>query len=197
MELTIKKLAMLNKCVMCVFGLISGLFSTYATADTFVEAGLMAGQRQIDVFRKRAPQIEDDANFVGAFVGAYRTVSLLPNGQPKAAWGGVIEVLKPLNRESSLPGNGQVLGFRPVNYLQYWGNNISTEFYFGAAQYRWIKSASGYYLGANARFALGETSRFAIMVDYKYFQDLIHDGGPGGDQVIDGPSVGLGLIYRL
>lgn len=193
MELTMKK----YKLVTCIFGLMSSLFASCIAADTFFEVGVIAGQRQIDVFRKRAPQIEDDAHYAGAIVGAYRTVSLLPNGQPKAAWGGVIEVLNPLNRESNLPGNGQILGFRPVNYLRYWGKSVSTEFYFGAAQYRWIKHASGYYLGANARFALGETSRFAIMADYKYFQDLIHDGGPGGDQVIDGPSVGLGLIYRF
>ena len=157
----------------------------------------MAGQRQIDVFRKRAPQIEDDANFAALFVGVYRTVNLLPSGQPKSAFGGVIEVLKPLSRNADLPGNGGILGFRPVNYLRYWGQNLSTEFYFGAAQYRWLKQASGYYLGANVRFTLNESSRFAVVADYKYFQDLIHDGGPGGDQVIDGPSVSLGLIYRF
>ncbi len=187
-----KKITRLLLQVLCC-----SVLAASAVADTFFELTLTGGQRQADIFRKAAPQVEDDANFIAGSVAAYRTLSTLGNGQVKSAWGGVVEIIKPLNRDDELPGNGQILGLRPVNYLRYWGANVSTEFYFGAAQYRWIKHAMGYYLGANARWALDDKGHFALMVDYKYFQDLIHDGGPGGDQVVDGPSLGLGLVYRF
>ncbi|HEY7771814.1 MAG TPA: hypothetical protein VIC26_01425 [Marinagarivorans sp.] len=174
------------------FALLLCGFSNISAADTFFEASISAGERQLDVFRKRAPQIEDDAIFIGVAVAAYRTLSA------KAAWGGVIETLQPIGRDKDIEnGDGTLLGFRPINYLYRWDNNLATELFFGAAQYDWIKKASGYYLGGNARYYFGERKRYAVALEYRYFQDLAHDGGPGGDQIVDGPGVGLLLYYRF
>ena len=159
-------------------------------AETFYEVSATGGQRQLDVFRKQAPQVEDDANFLGLAVAAYRKLN------EKSAWGGVIEIILPLDREVDV-GSGKIIGFRPVNYLRTWTDSFSSELYFGAAQYSWINNASGYYLGTNVRYSFAGARRYALALDYKYYQDLAHDGGPGGDQIVDGPSVGLSFFYRF
>ncbi len=159
-------------------------------AESFFEIAVAGGERQLDIFRKEAPDDVDDASYIGLSLAAYRKTG------EKSAWGGVIEVLKPIGRDSTV-GSGRVLGFRPVNYLLDWNQWLTTELFMGAAQYNWIKNASGYYFGTNVRIRFGHQERYAVGLDYKYFQDLAHDGGPGGDQIIDGPSVAIQLHYRF
>jgi hypothetical protein len=173
-----------------VFALLSLLVCYPVFAETFFEISASVGQRQLDIFRKLAPQVEDDANFMGLAIAAYRKTG------DKSAWGGVIETLQPLSRDIT-SGSGKIIGIRPVNYWYAWTDSFSTEIYFGAAQYSWLENASGYYWGSNIRYSLNNTQRYVIALDYKYFQDLAHDGGPGGDQIVDGPSLAMNFHYRF
>lgn len=158
--------------------------------ESFYEVSLSTGERQLDIFRKAAPDDVDDAAYVGASISAYRKVNEM------SAWGAVLEVMMPFGRDNEI-GSGRIVGLRPVNYLLQWNSNFATELFMGAAQYDWIKHATGYYLGANARIHFGDKQRYGLGFEYKYFQDLAHDGGPGGDQIIDGPALGLQLHYRF
>jgi hypothetical protein len=169
---------------------LSSISGAQAWGESFFELSLGAGERQLDIFRKGAPADADDASFLGLSIAAYRNTS------DRSAWGGVIEVLHPIGRENDI-GNGKILGFRPVNYLRRWSTWLSSELFMGAAQYGWIENATGYYLGGNARFHFGDSERYAVGIDYKYFQDLAHDGGPGGDQIVDGPALSANFYYRF
>ena len=159
-------------------------------SDSFFEVSIAGGERQLGIFRKSAAADTDDAAYLGLALAAYRKSS------DKTSWGGVIEILDPIGRDNTI-GSGRILGFRPVNYLVDWNQWLSMELFMGAAQYNWINNASGYYLGGNMRLRFGDHGRYALGVGYKYFQDLAHDGGPGGDQIIDGPALGVQLHYRF
>jgi hypothetical protein len=157
---------------------------------TEIEMAMTAGNQQIEVFRKHAPREFAHTSFVGASIGAYRALS------DKASLGAVIELTEPTGRDNTI-GSGRIIALRPVNYLYAWSPRVATEAYFGMAQYDWISKASGYYFGANARYSLSNNGQFSLLIDAKYYSDLAHDGGPGGDQIVGGASLGLGFLYRF
>ena len=171
-------------------GVLFAITPVQSWGDSFYEVSIAGGERQLDIFRKAASADVDDAAYIGLSLAAYR------KSGDNSAWGGVIEILSPIGRDNTI-GSGRILGFRPVNYLLDWNQWLSTELFMGAAQYNWIINASGYYLGGNVRYRFGGRGRYALGVDYKYFQDLAHDGGPGGDQIIDGPALSVQLHYRF
>lgn len=158
--------------------------------ETFFEASTSIGERQLDIFRKEADNDADDSKFIGFSLAAYRKIS------GRAALGGVIETMLPVNRDNDI-GSGKIIGVRPIDFLYSWNPKFDTEIFVGIAQYDWIKNATGLYFGCNARYRLGQSKKLAIALEYKYFQDLAHDSGPGGDQIVDGPSLGLNLSYRF
>ena len=157
---------------------------------TELEMAATAGSQSIEIFRKGAPREFAHTEFVGLSMGAYRAVS------DRVSWGAVAEFTAPVGRDNTI-GSGRILALRPVNFLYDWTHQVATEAYFGMAQYDWIDKASGYYFGANARYAIDGARRFTLLLDAKYYSDLAHDGGPGGDQIVGGPSFGLGFLYRI
>lgn len=149
--------------------------------------GLAYGERQLDIFRKELPQIEDDARYVGLEVGVYRAVNT------RWSVGAVGELLYPLSRDQA-PGTGRIIGFRPVNLVRQFGP-LRAEAFGGVAQYDWVKKASGYYLGLDVSMPI-KNSPFAVGFGYKYFQDLAHDAYDG-DHIVDGPAVAMKIDYKF
>ena len=162
--------------------------SVQTKAETFYELAAGGSKFALDITRKRGETFADDSQALNVSLGAYRRSSV------KSAWGGVIEFSKPIDRDD-LFGNGQILGFRPLNYLRQLNKHTSIEFYAGAAQYDWRKTANGYYFGTSARYTFSE-SNFAIGLDVKYYQDLAFDSAEG-DDIVDGYNTGLKVFYRF
>ncbi len=187
-----RKLGM-NKMRLISFIIIS-LCATNVAAESFFEVSAGPSRLALDIFRKRLENFADDSNAMNMSVGAYR------HSTDASAWGAVIDYTVPIGRESSLPGDGTILTFRPLNYLRYLGWNTSLELYAGAAQYEWRRTANGYVFGTSIRYEF-ESSNVSIGFDAKYFQDLAHDAtgenGDSEDNIVDGFNTGVRLFYRF
>ncbi|MDZ7923215.1 MAG: hypothetical protein U5M23_03980 [Marinagarivorans sp.] len=181
-KLKIIRMSIVSLAVLCFF--------PSPLQATELEMAATTGRQQIEVFRKGAPRELAHTEFVGVSMGAYRAVS------DRVSWGAVAELTEPVGRDNAI-GSGRILALRPVNFLYYWTPRAATEAYFGVARYDWINKASGYCFGANARYSMGDMGRFTLLLDAKYYSDLAHDGGPGGDQIVGGPSFGFGFLYRI
>ena len=179
-----------KKIALSVWGAIAFCLLPLSSQATDIEMVVISGYQQIEVFRKSAPREFAHTSFVGIAAGAYRAVG------ERTYWGAVIELTEPFSRDNSI-GSGRIIALRPINFMYAWSPRMATEAYFGMAQYDWIDKASGYYFGANARYRLGKNDRFSLLFDAKYYSDLAHDAGPGGDQVVSGASFGLGFLYRF
>ncbi len=160
-----------------------------AWCETFYELAVGASRYSLSITRKRGEDFKDESDALNISLGAYRSAS------EKSAWGAVIEYIRPVGREDELPGDGSILGFRPLNYLRYVGGNTNVELYAGAAQYEWRKTANGYYFGTSIRYEMLD-NRLGLGLDVKYYQDLAFDS-PEGDDIVDGFNPGLKLFYRF
>lgn len=182
-----------NKTLSIIF-LLTSLLATHATAESFFEVAVGPSRLALDIFRKRLENFADDSNAMNMSVAAYRHAS------DTSAWGAVIDYTVPIGRDSSLPGDGTMLTFRPLNYLRYVGWNTSVELYAGAAQYEWRRTANGYVFGTSIRYEF-ESSNLSVGFDAKYFQDLSHDAtgenGDSEDNIVDGFNTGVRLYYRF
>jgi len=165
------------------------ILSNVVMAEVNFEITAGAGRYALDVDRKFAPQIEDDSTVANFGFGVYKTSS------SDTSWGAVVEYSLPIGRDSDLPGNGRLIGFRPVNYLVSYSEKFSVEYYAGIGQFDWTKTANGYYFGFNLRYdVFGENS--GIMTDFKYYQDLAFDS-PEGDDIVDGFNSSLKFYYNF
>lgn len=164
------------------------IFSGSVGAETFYEISAGGSELALDITRKRGEDFADDGSALNLAIGAYRQSS------SKTAWGAVIELTSPIGREDDLPGNGRILGLRPLNFFWYVGNKLSIEAYAGAAQYEWRKTANGYYFGTSIRYEWRST--VGLGLDLKYYQDLAFDS-PEGDDIVDGFNTGVKLFYRF
>jgi len=173
----------------CLVALLFTQIAQYSWSETFYELSVGAGKHLLSVTRKRGEDVKDESQVINFSFGAYRSAS------EKSAWGGVIEYIMPVGREGGLPGGGEILAFRPLNYLRYIGTNASIELYAGAAQYEWSKTTNGYYFGTSIRYELLD-HRLGIGVDIKYYQDLAVDS-PEGDDIVDGFNPSVKLFHRF
>lgn len=171
-----------------VVSAVSTLWIGNVAADSFLEIGVGAGQYQLDGSEKTGIRFADDFTATEVSLGAYRVAG------KKSAWGAVIEYAEAGSRDIEF-GSGNIVGFRPVNYLYMWSDRLELEFFAGAAQYDGERTATGYYLGGNARFNIPKTS-LAASLGVKYFQDLNYDTG-AGDLIVDGPAFNAKLFYRF
>jgi len=174
-------------------------FSTDSLAETHYEFTIGGGVYALDVDQKFGDQIEDDSSVTSISFGVYRDSgseeSTDETLDEQSFWGAVIEYSMPLGRDDNLPGNGQMIAFRPVNYLMLLDESSSMEFYAGIAQFDWIKTANGYLFGFNYRYNLfGESS--GLMADFKYYQDLAYDS-PQGDDIVDGFQSSIKFYYQF
>ena len=143
----------------------------------------------LEVNQKFGTRIEDHSNASNFSFGVYRSST------EDTSWGAVLEYILPIGRDSDLPGNGQLLGFRPINYLIKYSKKSSVEYYAGVAQYDWRKTANGYYFGFDYRYNLFNDNS-GIMADFKYYRDLAFDSIEG-DDIVDGYSAGFKLYYNF
>lgn len=173
---------------------IAALLPLNVSADSFFEVSAGPSRYALDIFRKRLQNFADDSNAFNMSVAAYR------HSSDVSAWGAVIDYTVPIGRDSSLPGDGTMLTFRPLNYLRYIGWNTSLELYAGAAQYEWRRTANGYVFGTSIRYEF-ESSNVSVGFDAKYFQDLSHDAtnvdGDTEDNIVDGFNTGFRVYYRF
>lgn len=165
------------------------LLSASVSSESFFEIGAGGSRLALDIVSKRGETFADDTSAANFSIGAYR------QSTENSAWGGVIEYTVPTARDD-LPGNGEILGLRPINFLYYIGGSASIEFYGGAAQYHWRKTANGYYFGSNFRYEF-YGNRLGLGLDVKYYQDLAIDLPEVGDEIVDGFNTGLKLFYRF
>lgn len=185
--------------VLFFFTIILFCFSRDTLAEANYEFTIGAGVYALDVDQKFGEQIEDDSNAASFSFGVYRDSgaeeSTDDNLNNQSFWGAVIEYSVPLGRDDNLPGNGRMIGFRPVNYLMVFDESSSMEFYAGIAQFDWIKTANGYLFGFDYRYNLfGEGS--GLMADFKYYQDLAYDS-PQGDDIVDGFQSSIKIYYQF
>lgn len=162
--------------------------SSVSHAETNYELQLTSHYLFLDISEKRGPQYSDDFSNAGMQLGAYREAAR------NIYWGAVIEYATPIDRDAAF-GDGDMLGFRPINYLVQLNDTLAAEFYLGAAQYNWEKTARGYYFGTNIRFKL-KNQPISLCADYRFHQDMAYDS-PLGDVIIQGSSVGVALIFHL
>lgn len=155
--------------------------------STHYEIHLNSHALNLDISEKRGPRYSDDFINAGIVLGAYRE-----SGRNRY-WGAVVEYATELNRDAPF-GDGTVIGFRPVNYLIDINDRYAAEFYLGASQIKWEKTARGYYLGCNLRWKMRE--RLSLALDYRWHQDMAYDS-PLGDVIIQGASVGGGLVFHF
>ncbi len=175
------------KTLLLIFTLLSNNNTARAEVKFEVTGGI--SRYALDVDRKFAPQIEDDSTATSFSFGVYRSST------DETSWGAVLEYSLPVGRGSSLPGNGQLLGFRPVNYLVKYSKKFSVEYYAGIGQFDWTKTANGYYFGFDLRYNIfGENA--GIMTDFKYYQDLAFDS-PEGDDIVDGFNSSFKFFYNF
>jgi hypothetical protein len=149
--------------------------------------GAQAGVRELDITPKAWPQREDDS----AAAGGFFTISRVA-GPWRLGVGA--DMLWALERDESLPGLGRLWGLRPVT-LSYRHHRFSVQSFGGVAVYDWIDKAAGYYVGLSGGYHVPLQASRAVVVglEYRYHQDLAHDRGPGGDQIVQGPAVLLQL----
>lgn len=157
-------------------------------AETGYEIQINSHYLFLDISEKRGPQYSDDFSNIGVVLSAYRqagrTISL----------GAAIEYAIPVDRNAEF-GDGDILGFRPVNFLVQINDKLASEFYLGAAQYNWEKTARGYYFGTNIRYRFAN-SPVSLVGDYRFHQDMAYDS-PLGDVIVQGSSVGGGIIFHF
>jgi len=173
-------------CLMLV--LASSTYGINIQAQTAYELQLNSHYLFLDISEKRGPQYSDDFLNTGIVLSAYRQAGR------NSSWGAVIECATPANRNAAF-GNGNILGFRPVNYLLDINAKLAAEFYLGAAQYNWEKTARGYYLGTNVRLKL-KGYPISLVADYRFHQDMAYDS-PLGDVIVQGSSIGTGIIFHF
>jgi len=106
-----------------------------------------------------------------------------------------LEYSLPIGRDSALPGSGQLIGFRPINYLVKYGEKSAIEYYAGVGQFDWRKTANGYYFGFNYRYNIFSDNS-GIMADFKYYQDLAFDSAEG-DDIVDGFNSSFKFYYTF
>jgi hypothetical protein len=162
--------------------------SSVSHAETNYEIQLTSHYLFLDISEKRGLRYSDDFSNAGIQLGAYREAGR------NIYWGAVIEYATPINRDAAF-GDGNILGFRPVNYLVEVNETLAAEFYLGAAQYNWEKTARGYYFGTNNRLKL-KNQPLSLCADYRFHQDMAYDS-PLGEVIIQGSSIGVTLIYHL
>lgn len=159
-------------------------------AETFYEVGAGVGRYDLDITTRLQGDEDffDESTVINLSLAAYRQFG------DRAAFGAVVEYNIPSGRDE-LAGTGEVLGFRPVNVLVYISKSTSVEFYGGAAQYDWRKTANGYYVGSNIRYDFADTG-FGAAFDLKYYWDLNVDSA-ANDDIIVGFYPLLKLFYRF
>ncbi len=171
-----------------IFTFILLISSTATFADeTHYEIQINSHALNLDISEKRGPRYSDDFINAGFVLGAYRDVTR------NTAWGAVVEYTQEVNRDAPF-GDGDILGFRPVNYLRQINDTFAAEIFLGAAQYNWEKTARGYYFGGNIRWKLHPS--MSLSLDYRFHQDMAYDS-PLGDVIIQGTSVGLAWVFHL
>lgn len=168
--------------------LVCSLLAVDVIADTAYELQINSHYLFLDISEKRGLQYSDDFSNTGIVLSAYRKAGR------DSSWGAAVEFATPIDRNAAF-GNGKVLGFRPVNYLLEINDRLATEIYLGAAQYNWEKTARGYYFGANLRYKLANQS-ISLVADYRFHQDMAYDS-PLGDVIVQGSSVGAGVIFHF
>lgn len=167
--------------------LLSLTHSTWA--DSHIEAFIAAQYLSLNNTQNRGSDTKDKHTSLGAGIGIYRTST------NSTSYGFVVEISQPITRDD-LPGSGQIIGVRPINYLKKYSTHWSQEFYGGFAQYEWIKSAGGYYLGSNIRYRLS-SAPLALAFELKYYQDLNYDDSEFDDLIAQGFNSGITLIYNF
>lgn len=158
-------------------------------ADSHLEAFIAAQYVDIKTTHNRGPTTLDKHTSLGAGIGIYRAST------QSTSYGFVVEISQPISRDD-LPGSGKIIGVRPINYLKQYSTHWSQEIYAGFAQYEWIKSAGGYYLGSNIRYRLPNTS-LSVALELKYYQDLNYDDAEFDDLIAQGFNSGITLIYNF
>jgi len=167
---------------------ICSLSTQTAHADTRYEIQVSTHALFFDISEKRGPRYSDDFNNAGIGFAAYRS-----SGR-NTSWGAVVEFATAIDRDAEF-GDGKMMGFRPVNFLYAFNDRLFAEIYLGAAQYKWEKTARGYYLGSNIRWNL-QNKPIALAFDYRFHQDMAYDSALG-DVIVQGPSVGLMAVYHF
>ena len=160
-----------------------------AWADSHIETFIAAQYLNLINTQNRGLDTKDKHTSLGAGIGIYRASS------DNTSYGFVVEISQPIARDD-LPGSGRIIGVRPINYLKKYSTRWSQEIYGGFAQYEWIKSAGGYYLGSNVRYQLSNTS-LSVAFDLKYYQDLNYDDPEFDDLIAQGFNSGITLIYNF
>lgn len=168
--------------------MLSALLSSHTLAQSHIEIFTGLQQLTISTTQNGGVGIKDKPSSVTAGIGAYR------EHKENVAYGFVVEISQPYSRKD-LPGNGKVVGVRPINYLKTYSKHWKHEIYGGFAQYQWEKSAAGYYVGSNIRYSLASTT-LSIVLDIKYYQDLSYDAKPD-DLIAQGFNTGLFLSYHF
>lgn len=180
-----------------IWGLALIVFAANSHAASFFEVSAGPSRLALDITRLFDPNFSDDSTAMNFALGAYR------HSSNHSAWGAVIEYTQPTGRDKSLPGDGSIVGFRPINYLRSIGTRASVELYAGAAQYQWRRTANGYYFGTSLRYEFDDIN-LSVGVDAKFYQDLAHDStgtsagiSESSDNIVQGFNTGIKLFYRF
>jgi len=160
-----------------------------AWAESHIEAFIAAQYLALNNTQNRGTDTKDKHASLGAGFGIYRAST------DSTSYGFVVEISQPVSRDD-LPGSGKIIGVRPINYLKRYSARWSQEIYGGFAQYEWIKSAGGYYLGSNIRYRLANAP-LSVALDLKYYQDLNYDDSEFDDLIAQGFNSGITLIYTF
>ncbi len=165
------------------------LLSALASAEPYLDINLSVDQRFMEVFRFNVGNRDENSSSVGAGIAAYRPLS------ETSSLGMAIEYFVPQGRDLEA-GSGKIIGFRFADYRKQLSSRYSLEYFFGFAQYDWIQTASGYYGGIMAHYQFKPNSPWALGVALRHYEGLTHDGGPGGDQFVNGQVLSFGIHYR-
>lgn len=174
-------------CKLITLSLLNFVHTTWA--DAHVEAFIAAQYVTLTNTQNRGSSTKDKHTSLGAGIGIYRAST------QSTSYGFVVEISQPISRDD-LPGSGKIIGVRPINYLKQYSTHWSQEIYGGFAQYEWIKSAGGYYLGSNIRYRLANAP-LSVALDLKYYQDLNYDDSEFDDLIAQGFNSGITLIYNF
>ena len=159
-------------------------------SSSFMELNLSVDQRFMEVFRFNVDNRPEESQSFGAGIAAYRPLS------SSSSLGVAVEYFVPHGRDLEA-GSGKITGFRFADYRKQYSPRWDIEYFFGFAQYDWIKTATGYYGGIIGHYKLKMNSPWSLGFALRHYEGLTHDGGPGGDQWVNGQVVSLGIHYRI
>lgn len=170
--------------------LVLFLFASNVYAEPYIDLNLSVDQRFMEVFRFNVGNVPEESLSMGAGISAFRRLS------DSSSLGIGLEYFVPQNRELE-DGSGKIIGFKLADYRKRINDKYAIEYFFGFAQYDWIKTASGYYGGLIGHYHPNPKSPWSIGLALRHYEGLTHDGGPGGDQFVNGQTVSFEVHYKV